>query len=685
MALTLKELIASQEKLKAKEPGTEVISIEEFKKLREAQEKTVEALKEKGGNAVNSNVVKLIDTVKDQTKIFESTLETSEERLERSRLEERNTKALEKIAENTEPKDNVALGKEATGLNFGSMLVKIAAGFGVLAGTVSALVKNMKFFVDLLTPRFVKNSIVKAFDEVMTFFKGFGDKVKTNLSKLFSLDDTSKMGKIFNSVKTSISSFVKFIEPVTDVVKSVFTGIKSAVTTFIKPFVAAFDILKGMLDGPIKVVSETLQTFKNAFGVVSKVVSKLLFPLFAIMTIWDTVKGAIEGFEEGGVAGAIGGAIKGLFNSIIFAPLDLLKSVVSWLLGKMGFEEAEKLLDSFSFEETFSKLIDTITNFFSVTLPTFITETIPKFFTEKIPEVFNSIVEWISGIPAIIKENLIDPIGNAFTEYIVDPLKDAFKPIGDFFSNIKETFLSAFEDFEIPGVSFEAFGKKFGFGPWYPFRPDKDDTRITATSKLSEKAVTDEAGETTREKTFGRNIVASTEKDTVVSAKQVDEAGLTSVRAKLDTTTGKVSYVKEGEEGVEEREISKGAFAKAKELGKQGASPELIDKAVKEYEQYEKLSWWDRRKVDLGISTVQELSQKAEAINAVAPIPGMADGVYNRSAENADAAVAAVTGGSVVVAPTTVNNSNQAITYRSDVRNQDSSLRRMNAGSYVAP
>jgi hypothetical protein len=66
----------------------------------------------------------------------------------------------------------------------------------------------------------------------------------------------------------------------------------------------------------------------------------------------------MEGWETGGVLGAIGGAIKGLVNSIIMKPLDLLKDGVSWILEKMGFADASKALDSFSFEDMFTKLID---------------------------------------------------------------------------------------------------------------------------------------------------------------------------------------------------------------------------------------------------------------------------------------------------------------------------------------
>ena len=76
------------------------------------------------------------------------------------------------------------------------------------------------------------------------------------------------------------------------------------------------------------------------------------------MTLIDTVKGAMAGFEEEGFIGGVKGAIKGLINSLIMMPLDLLKDLISWALDKLGFEEASKSLDSFSFQDMFSDFVD---------------------------------------------------------------------------------------------------------------------------------------------------------------------------------------------------------------------------------------------------------------------------------------------------------------------------------------
>lgn len=96
-------------------------------------------------------------------------------------------------------------------------------------------------------------------------------------------------------------------------------------------------------------------TMLNGIG---RVIGRLFFPITLIMTAYDTIKGALAGYEDEGIIGAIQGAITGLLNSVIGMPLDLLKSVIGWLLGKFGLENAKEALASFSFTDLIAKLID---------------------------------------------------------------------------------------------------------------------------------------------------------------------------------------------------------------------------------------------------------------------------------------------------------------------------------------
>lgn len=161
---------------------------------------------------------------------------------------------------------------------------------------------------------------------------------------------------------------------------SVISRIIGAIT---RPFTAAVDFVTGLVkpvqtffsaDGPI---SKAFGVIKSAFSIfgegsslmkalsgIGRVIGRLFFPLTLIMTAYDTIKGALAGFEDEGIIGAIQGAITGLLNSVIGMPLDLLKSVISWILGKFGFENAEKTLDSFSFTDLFTQAIDGVFDLF---------------------------------------------------------------------------------------------------------------------------------------------------------------------------------------------------------------------------------------------------------------------------------------------------------------------------------
>jgi hypothetical protein len=100
-----------------------------------------------------------------------------------------------------------------------------------------------------------------------------------------------------------------------------------------------------------------LGEFGSTVGKVSGIVGKLFYPITIIMTAFDTIKGILDGYAEGGILGALEGGITAFFNSLIFAPLDLIKDMTSWVVGMLGFENAAEALDSFSFQDIFGMLV----------------------------------------------------------------------------------------------------------------------------------------------------------------------------------------------------------------------------------------------------------------------------------------------------------------------------------------
>lgn len=150
---------------------------------------------------------------------------------------------------------------------------------------------------------------------------------------------------------------------------------------------------------------------------IAKVFSKLFLPLTIFVTAWDTVKGAIEGYKEEGIIGGIQGAVTGFFNSLIGAPLDLIKSATGWLLNRMGFENAKETLDKFSFQELFASIIDGM--FDSVkAVGTFVTD------------VFKGEFSLDKAREALVGLFNLSPIG-MITKLVKRFVPDIFERIGD--------------------------------------------------------------------------------------------------------------------------------------------------------------------------------------------------------------------------------------------------------------
>ena len=197
------------------------------------------------------------------------------------------------------------------------------------------------------------------------------------------------------------------------------------------------------------------------------------------MGIWDTISGAIEGYETGGILGAIKGAIKGLFNSVVGGVADLLKDMVSWVADKLGFKGVSEFLDSFSFTDLFSTLVDNIGNAIEYVLGAI-------FVPGRFADIAKDAISWISKNLGF--ENFsaaLDSFSfeNIFSE-IQDSISNTFSVIGDWFSEVTGDFMSLLQGIGIPEFSIpvpEWMGGPITLGPWYPFKsesiPEKTPTK----------------------------------------------------------------------------------------------------------------------------------------------------------------------------------------------------------------
>ncbi len=224
--------------------------------------------------------------------------------------------------------------------DFGETLKALLTPEGAI-GKMTTAVKG------LFTEGGAVSKIVQGVKGIFTFpFQPLMDVHGKEIKAIFSAGDDAAgpIAKIVAAVKSPFTTAVDLVKTAMRPITNLF-GEGGTVAKIIDKFKTAFKIFK---EG-----SGIMKTL----GAVGRVLGRLFFPFTVIMAIWDTVSGAIEGFEEGGIVGGILGAISGLLTGLIGIPLDLLKSAVSWIAGKLGFKNAEKMLDSFDIATIMKSII----------------------------------------------------------------------------------------------------------------------------------------------------------------------------------------------------------------------------------------------------------------------------------------------------------------------------------------
>ena len=329
--------------------------------------------------SINNNIAKMASAVLQNTTLLKTLVKgvkgpqavatkppaspgtLDEGQLEQENFQDKEIGLLTKIEKNTKPGPKVETKDIFKGL--GGWAAALALAIGGLIGVISAQVKLarnfLKFLKDLL-PENMLSKIKNSFKAVGNFFEDIFASTKAKLAPMFE-----GVTKFFEETFTKVKSFFSISED--SAIFKVFSGIKTFLGKFLTPFEEAFTVIKDLVSGPVSKIGEFFGgiakwfgTFASAIGKVAIIVEKIAYPIMIVMAVWDTVKGAIEGFKKDGIIGAIKGAITGLFDSVVGGLLDMVKSAVSWIAGKLGFKNVEKWLDSFSFEDMFHKLIDVV-------------------------------------------------------------------------------------------------------------------------------------------------------------------------------------------------------------------------------------------------------------------------------------------------------------------------------------
>ena len=191
---------------------------------------------------------------------------------------------------------------------------------------------------------------------IFTFpFEGVIDDIAKPLKNIFANSDEGVLKRIFGAIVRPFRAGLTMIESLVQPIRVFF----SADGPIAKAFSIVTDAFKIFAEG---------SDFMKVLGGIGKVIGRLFLPFTVIMTAYDTVKGMLQGFEDDGFLGGLQGAITGFLNSVVGAPLDLLKKGVEFILKKFGFENAAEQLEKFSFEDLISRSVDSIFDLFKMVI-----------------------------------------------------------------------------------------------------------------------------------------------------------------------------------------------------------------------------------------------------------------------------------------------------------------------------
>ncbi len=374
----------------------------------------------------------------------------AEERIEGARAEK---KAADESA-----KTNTLLEGVVKGIGdlhksiLASMKKKISSGFGMLlAGITAPIIIMVSFFKQLaLEFAFLKKltggALNKIFTPLKNFLSGKG-KIATAIKNTLKFIDKMNFGiftKIGNFFKNLGKS--KGITKISNTIRYLKVNMKLGIR-WMKNFFAPLGRFFSSMMGWGKALVEGGKTASKIAGWAKgfgKLLGKVFLPITILMSAFDFITGAIDGYETGGIMGALEGGFSKLLQGLIGMPLDLLKDIVGWALGLMGFDKAKESLADFSFSDLIDKMVK---GFFGIVdgVVGWLGDT---FSFGSISEALTSMLKAI-WMPAILfKEWLVDPLvkwvgdelgidTSAFTGFdIFKHIELMLSDIGKFFSGI---------------------------------------------------------------------------------------------------------------------------------------------------------------------------------------------------------------------------------------------------------
>ena len=305
-------------------------------------------------------------------------------------------------------------------------------GMGLLApiGLIGAVITT---FVGAFV-----NEVRKQFNGIKAIFKTFDvlfEPVKAlirNVGNTFAGKDTA-IGRFFQFVGDTFAKIKGFFSTRLESLKTskLVTGGGQLFDDFVKGAKALFAPI-GDLFSAIGRSVKSVAAMGAEGGVIGKILGfakgfgatlgKLFLPITIVIGVFDTITGFIDGFKESEgnnilskFYDGVGGGLGKLVGNLVGIPLDLLKSGVSWIMGKLGFDGAVEFLESFSFAELIKNLVSAPFNLISDAI-----DYIVKLFSgdanlfEDIGSMFGSIADGATSLlKSILRGILPNPAGES--------------------------------------------------------------------------------------------------------------------------------------------------------------------------------------------------------------------------------------------------------------------------------
>lgn len=332
-----------------------------------------------GNNSIKSMKKEINVSLKNQTDVLQNILkamlkgqeiEKREKELGRAQRDQvigSETGRNETIEKEKEETDNILLLAFRSLKGMGLALTALAAGIGVSIGIVAGQFSAISTFFPKTATSIIKSftaftaRFTTSINNFINFFRTSISNINGTIVKVFA-DFGRWVGGLLSTTTSGVNRLGSIGRLITSSVSAISGGIQSIASTFVNIASGIGNAVKASanITGRFSGIINTLKSFGNAVANVARAVGRVFAPIAIIITLFDTVRGTIDGFAEDGVLGAFRGAINGFFTSLITKPLDLIKDMVAWVVGKLGFDETAEAIRSFSFTTLFTDMTGAI-------------------------------------------------------------------------------------------------------------------------------------------------------------------------------------------------------------------------------------------------------------------------------------------------------------------------------------